>query len=58
MIPAAERGEYPGCGPEWACDSYGTGDHDYYNCPDCHERFGNYLVTKADLTTLGHLPLG
>lgn len=55
---AADRGEFPGCGPEWACDKYGVTDHDYYTCPDCSERFGTYMAAKADLVTLGLLPLG
>lgn len=56
--PAADRGEFPGCGPEWACAKYGGTDHDYNTCPDCRERFGTYLAAKADLVSLGLLPLG
>ena len=58
MSSAQERGEYPGCGPDWACDSYGVGDHDYNECPDCLEQFGTYLATTASLISTGLLPLG
>lgn len=52
---AAERGEHPGSGPEWACDRYGHGDHDYNHCPECMERFHTYLDAKRSLSTLGLL---
>jgi len=53
---AADRGEHPGCGPEWACDRYGHADHDYFTCSGCLERFQTYLAATRSLDSLGLLP--
>ncbi|HBG06294.1 MAG: hypothetical protein A2075_12045 [Geobacteraceae bacterium GWC2_58_44] len=56
MSPAAARGEFQGCGPEWACDQYGVADHDYNGCTECQERFQTYLAAKKSMDQLGLLP--
>ena len=55
MKSAAERGEYPGCGPEWACDEYGVGHHDYSSCPACWARYQTYMAAMASLAEMGRL---
>ena len=44
-----EKGEFPGKGPEWACDRHGRKNHDYLTCRDCKDRFKTYMAAKADL---------
>lgn len=55
MKTALERGEHKGCGPEWACDEFGVGYHDYLTCSACTTRFESYLAAKASLSELGLL---
>lgn len=44
--PIAEpnnHGEIAGHGPVWACNDFGTVDHDYQSCPDCRGRYRHHL---------------
>jgi hypothetical protein len=56
MKSAKERGEHPGYGPEWACDEYGVGFHDYDSCLHCKARYRTYMQAKESLASMGLLP--
>lgn len=38
-----EHSELRGLGPSWACQSFGTAGHNYYECPDCQGNYQNWL---------------
>lgn len=44
------HGEFPGGGPEWACERFGQDGHDYQTCPDCKDWFDTYMAAKASIS--------